>query len=145
MSLQIHNPVRWNRVSLALGGAAWTIIVLARLSGWIALGDLELILLLALCVITPLALPLVPLPKENRLPAELARWLMFLQPFATLIGGIALLSERGFPATIEALVWLLFTMLIAVLGAMMLLQKSGRQLGTAIFAVVLIYVPIGSA
>lgn len=144
MSLQTYNLVRWNRISFGLGGTIWMIIALARLLGWIVLDDLKLILLLALCVITPLVLPLVPLTKEKRSLCELADRITFLQPFATLIGGISLLSDRGFLATTEALVWLLFTMLIALFGAMVLLQKNGRQLVTAIFAVALIYVPIGS-
>ena len=144
MILHPLDLARWNRISLGLGATAWMVIALARLLGWIALDDLDLLLLLALCVITPLAVSLVPLPKEKRSLRDLACRVMFLQPFATLIGGTSLLSGKGFLAAIEALVWLLFTLLIALLGVMMLLQKSDRQLATASLAVALIYVPIGS-
>ena len=143
MSLRpLHLP-KWNGISLGLGAAAWVGIVLARLLGWITLDDLNILLLLALCLITPLALSLVPLPQEKRSLCELARLILLFQPFATLISGTSLLSDRGFLAAIEALVWLLFTLLIALLGGMMLFQERARQRVTASPAVALLYMPIG--
>ena len=144
MSLHTLDLTRWNRISIGLGGIVWIMIVLARLFGWIVLDDLKLILLLALCVITPLAVPLVSLPKEHRTLCDLACLVIFLQPFATLIGGASLLLGTGSLAAAAAAVWLLFTVLIAAIGVMLLLQKSGRQLTYASLAVALIYVPIGS-
>lgn len=144
MSLHTLDLTRWNRISIGLGGTVWIVIVLARLLSWIVLDDLELILLLALCVITPLAVPLVPLPKERRLLCDLACLVLFLQPFATLIGGASLLSGMGPLAAVEAFVWLLFTVFIALIGVILLLQKSGRQLANVSLAVAFIYVPIGS-
>ncbi|HZR43940.1 MAG TPA: YndJ family transporter [Ktedonobacteraceae bacterium] len=144
MYLRSLDPIKWNRISLSFGAIAWMTIVLARLLGWVEIDDLDLLLLLALCVITPLAITLVPLPGEKRLLRDLACRVMFLQPFATLVGAASLLSERGFFAVIEALVWLLFTLLTALLGVMMFLEKSGRQLISVCLAVALIYVPIGS-
>ncbi len=144
MSRHPFDLARWNRISLGLGGTIWMLIALARLLNWIMLDDLELILLLALCVITPLAVPLVPLPKENRSLCDLASLVLFLQPFATLIGGASLLLGRGELAAAFAVVWLLFTVLIALIGVMLLLQKSDRRLSVACLAVALIYLPIGS-
>jgi len=143
MSLRPLDLSRWNRISLSLGVAAWIGIALARLPGWIILDDLNLLLLLALCVITPLALSLVPLPRGEGSLRELARLATLFQPFATLIGGTSLLSDKGFLAAIEALVWLLYTLGLALLGAMML-AKNGRQLVPASPAIALLYVPIGS-
>ena len=145
MSIATLDLTRWNRLSVALGGAIWMLIVLARLFGWIVLDDLELILLLALCVITPLALPLVPLPRENLLLCDLACLVLFLQPFATLIGGVSLLLGTGLLSAAAAVVWLLFTMLIALIGMILLFQKSSRHLADTCLVVALVYVPIGSA
>jgi hypothetical protein len=145
MSINTFDLTKWNRISVGLGGTVWMLILLARLFGWIVLDDLDLLLLLALCVITPLAVPLVSLPKENRLLWDLACLVIFLQPFATLIGGASLLLGTGLLAAAAAVVWLLFTVLIALIGVLLLLQKSGRHLADACLAVALIYVPIGSA
>jgi hypothetical protein len=144
VSFHTLDLARWNRISIGLGGIVWLLIVLARLFGWIVLDDLELILLLALYAITPLAVPLVSLPEKHRLLCDLADLVIFLQPLATFIGGASLLLGRGPLAAAAAVVWLLFTVLIALLGVMLLLQKSGRQLTHASLAVALIYVPIGS-
>lgn len=59
MSLHRNDLVRWNWIILSLGGGIWGGSVCARLLGWIQLNDLEIVLLLALLVITPLALPFV--------------------------------------------------------------------------------------
>lgn len=145
MPINTFNLIRWNRISVGLGGAAWMLIMLASLFGWIVLDDLELILLLALCVITPLAIPLVLLPKKTRLVGDLSGLAIFLQPFATLIGGASLLLGRGPLAAAAASVWFLFTALIALIGIILLLQKSSRSLPNACLSVALVYVPIGGA
>lgn len=144
MSARPFDLTKWNHISLWLGTTAWIGVTLVRQLGWLALDDLHLLLLFAFCVITPLAIPLIPLPKEQRPLCNLASQIILCQPLATLIGSISLLSGRGFLATLEALVWLGFTLLLALLGGMLLLQKSGRQLVTANLAIALIYVPIGS-
>jgi hypothetical protein len=145
MSINAFDLARWNRVSVELGGIVWMLIVLVRLFGWIVLDDLELILLLALCVITPLAVPLVALPKGGRLLGDLSCLVIFLQPFATLIGGASLVLGKGPLAAAAAIAWLLFTALIALIGVLLLLQKSSRHLADACLAMALVYVPIGSA
>ena len=145
MSYRPHYRAQWNRICLGLGGIAWLVIALARLLNWIMLDDLELILLLALCVITPLAIPLVPLPAKNRLLCNLAGLILFCQPFASVLGGASLLLDRGELAAACAAVWLFFTLLIALLGVMLLLHKRDRRLSTACLAVAFIYLPSGSA
>src|SRR5260221_7767406 len=112
MSIDTFDLTRWNRISVSLGGIVWMLILFARLFGWVVFDDLDLILLLALCVITPLAVPLATLPKKSRLSGDLSGLVIFLQPFATLIGGASLLLGRGLLAAAAAAVWLLFTALI---------------------------------
>lgn len=136
---------RWNRMSIGLGGTIWAMIALASLFGWIALDELELILLLALFVITPLAVPLVSLPKANRLLDQLSSLALFLQPFAALFGGTSFLLSTGPLAATLASVWLLFTGLLALIGLTWLLQARGRPLATLCRAMALLYLPTGSA
>lgn len=136
---------RWNRISIGLGGFAWAIVVLARLSSWFGFDDLNLLLLLALCVITPLTIPLVPLSKKRGVLGGLIGLALFLQPFATLIGAVSLFSQRGVLAAGEAVGWLLFTGLLALIGLFLLIQRYDRRLAEASIAAALIYLPIGGA
>ncbi len=145
MSINTLDFASWNRISVGLGSIAWMLIVLVRLLGWIVLNDLELFLLLAFCVLTPLAIPLVSGPGEYHLLCDLARLVILLQPFATLIGGASFLVSTGALAAAASTVWLLFTALLALMGLVRLLQKSGRSLADACLAMALVYVPIGGA
>jgi hypothetical protein len=94
VSFHTLDLARWNRISIGLGGIVWLLIVLARLFGWIVLDDLELILLLALYAITPLAVPLVSLPEKHRLLCDLADLVIFLQPLATFMVGLRYCSAE---------------------------------------------------
>ncbi len=143
MPIHTLDLTRWNRISTGFGGIAWLCILFIRLFGWMDLSDLQLILLLAVCVITPLAVPLVTLPRKNGLLRNLVGIVLFIQPFATLIGGASLLMGRGLFDAAIAMVWLLFTVLIALIGLLLLFQKSGRRLVKASMAVAFIYLPIG--
>jgi hypothetical protein len=143
MSIDTFDLTRWNRISVSLGGIVWMLMLFARLFGWVVFDDLDLILLLALCVITPLAVPLATFPRKPCLSGDLSGLAIFLQPFATLIGGASLPLGRGLLAAAAAAVWLLFTALIALIGVLLLLQKRGRSLPNACLAVALVYVPIG--
>jgi hypothetical protein len=143
MSLTSFDFNRWNRISGVLGAIVWMVIVLLRLVGWIMLDDLKLILLLAFCVITPLAIPHVALPKSGRLLGEISSLVLFLQPFATLIGGASLLFGRGLLAAAAAIVWFLFTVFMALIGGLLLLQKNDQHLADVCLAMALAYVPIG--
>lgn len=133
--------IRWNRVSISLGGIAWAFTALARLAGWVALSDLDLLLLLALCVIMPLAIPLVS--RQDSLFHQLSRPAILAQPFATLCGGVALLLGRGALAVALAGVWVLFTVMVALMGVAILLRKGGVSLADTCLAAALIYVPVG--
>lgn len=147
MSFQIHALVRWNRVSLGLGGCVWGVIVLVSLLGWQVLDDLQIVLLLALFVITPLAVPLVLRAKEDRLLSQLSALVLSLQPLASLLGGVAFFLHTGLLAAMFAAVWFLFTGLLALIGLIRLCQISRQQrrsLADLCLAVAWLYLPIGS-
>lgn len=134
---------RWNRISVGLGGAIWLLVALVRLPGWMALSDLEMLLLLALCVITPLAVPLVIGASAHRPLRMVSRLVILLQPFAALIGGASFLPGAGPLAAALAGVWLLFTALVALIGLARLVQKRRPPLADVCLAVALFYLPIG--
>ncbi len=144
MFLNSFDLTRWNRISIALGGTVWILLVLASGFGWILLNNLELLLLLALFVITPLAVPLVLLPMKYRLFYRLSSLILFLQPFAAFIGGISFLLDIGPLAGAFAIVWLLFTGLLTLLGLARLYQVR-RSFPDICLAVALLYLSIGGA
>ena len=142
MSFKMFDLTRWNRFSIACGAVVWILLVLATWFGWIALNELELLLLLALLVITPLAIPLVALPMKQHRFYQLFLLILFVQPFATVIGGISFLLSTGSLAATFAVVWLLFTGLLALLGLVRLFQAR-RSLPDICLAMALLYLPIG--
>jgi hypothetical protein len=145
MSIHTLDLTRWNRAGIGLGGVAWVLLVLMSILGWRALNDLEVILLLALCVITPLAVPLAAPPRERPLLSALFRLIMRVQPFAALIGGVSFLLGAGPLAAGAAAAWLLFTLLLALLGVGWLRESRNISLAEVCLAIALVYVPIGGA
>ncbi len=151
-------PSARSRDALTVAGAlVWLALLLARLAGWIALGDLELILLCALLVLAPLALPqalssaaVVGMQRESHaLSDELARLVMPTYPVAALSGAASLLLAPGALAGACACVWLLFTGLVAVVGALRLLPlskatSSASRLAEICVSLALVYLPIGA-
>jgi hypothetical protein len=144
MFFQTLDLVRWNRISIGLGCLVWATIALASLFSWMVLNDLQIILLLALFVLTPLALPLVVLPKANRQSSWLSSLVLFLQPFAALFGGASFLLSTGLLAAVLAFVWLLFTGLLALSGLVQHCQVARQSLADRCLRVALLYLPIGS-
>lgn len=145
MSLNNLALMRWNRGSAALGGILWTLVLFAWVFGWLALNTLEVILLLALFVIIPLAVPLAASPKRDQRYHALYRLVIVAQPFAALIGGASFLLDTGPLAGAAAAVWLLFTALIALLGLLRLFHKGGVSLADVCLSAALVYLPIGGA
>lgn len=145
MSITTVDLTRWNCISIGCGVIAWVLIGLVSNFGWGALNDLELILLLALWVITPLAIPLTTPLKERQLSRALSRLILLLHPFAALSGGISFLLGTGALAAAAAGMWFLFTALLALLGIIRLRDIGSVSLADACLAIALIYVPIGGA
>jgi len=146
--LQRRDLTRWNHVSLGLGGWAWGMIVLASLLGWLALDDLEIVLLLALFVITPLVVPLVLRQKEGWFVSRLSPLVLLLQPFAAIVGSCSFFVETGPLAAMFAAGWLVFTGLLALIGLVQLYQmfcQRSTSLPDLCLAVALLYLPVGGA
>lgn len=111
--------------------------------GWIVINDLEILLLLALFVITPLAIPLVLPLNGDRLLYQLTSLVLFLQPFAALLGAASFLFSMGPLAAALAVVWFLFTGLLALIGLLRLFQAYRRSLADVCLAAAFLYLPIG--
>jgi hypothetical protein len=148
MSSHKNHVVRWNGISLVLGGGVWGGIVCAYLLGWTQLNDLEIVLLLALFVITPLALPFVFSQHAGPLFSQWVALVVFLQPLAAFLGGVAFFLPTGSLAAAFAVVWGGFTGLLALLGLVQLCQmRRSRRLSLAdlCLAGALLYLPAGGA
>lgn len=148
MSLHSNDAVRWNWISLGLGGGVWGGIVCARLLGWTHLNDLEIVLLLALFVITPLALPFVFSQHAGPLLSKWAALVVFLQPLAAFLGGVAFFLPTGPLAATFAAVWGGFAGLLALLGLVQLCQMRRSHcpsLAELCLAGALLYLPAGGA
>ncbi|MGO8949061.1 MAG: YndJ family transporter [Ktedonobacterales bacterium] len=146
MSLTSSDLTWWNRSSIGLGACAWALLAVINFFGWVQLTALDLIILLALWVITPLAVPLAatPTPQHDWLRGW-QRLIVILQPFAALIGGVTVLLSTGPIAAAAATGWLLFTCLIAVQGVGRLGSVREATVADICLAVALIYLPIGGA
>ncbi|HEU5200627.1 MAG TPA: YndJ family transporter [Ktedonobacterales bacterium] len=145
MSLNGLDLMRWNRISASLGGIIWVLVLCVWVPGWLALNALEVLLLLALLVITPLAVPLAASSKKGRLHHSLYRLMVILQPFAALMGGASFLLSAGPFAAAAAGVWLLFTALVGLVGLLRLFRTGGVALADVCLSAALIYLPIGGA
>lgn len=145
MSLNSLDLMKWNRISAGLGSLIWLLALCIWTAGRLALNTLEVLLLLALLVIAPLAVPLAAASKQGRLYQRLYRLVVMAQPFAGLIGGASFLLRPGLLAAAAAGVWLLFTALVGLLGLLRLLQKGGVSLADVCLSAALVYLPIGGA
>jgi hypothetical protein len=147
MSITSSELMRWNRVSIGLGTVVWALLTVMSLLGWIEPNALDLILLLALLVIAPLAIPLAlqALPLRHDWLCIWQRLTVILQPVAALIGGISFLLHTGPLAAVAAAGWLLFTGFIAIQAVIRLRQAGKVSLVTICPAVALIYLPIGGS
>jgi YndJ-like protein len=135
----------WTRACVGIGGVLWALVALAWAFGLVRLDALEVLLLLALFVITPLAVSLAPFPSDSRLPRDLKRLIDIAWPGAALAGGASFLVRAGPLAAAVAAVWLLFTALLALAGVIWLFHARGISLADACLALALVYLPSGAA
>jgi YndJ-like protein len=129
------------------GGVLWSLIVLAWALGWVEQDPLAVLVLLALLVIAPLAIPLAVFPANSQPLRSREGPIAFAiaQPFAALAGGISLLLPVGPFAGAAAGVWLVFTALLALWSVGRLVHTRGITLANACLAAALLYLPIGGA
>jgi hypothetical protein len=145
MSFNSLDLMKWNRISAGLGGLIWLLMLCVWIPGWLALNTLEVLLLLALLVIAPLAVPLAASSKQGRLYQRLYRLVVMVQPLAALIGGASFLLRAGPFAAAAAGVWLLFTALVGLVGLLRLFGNGGVSLADVCLSAALVYLPIGGA
>lgn len=142
----VSAPVmRWNAFSAGVGCALWVLALGARSLVWRPLSDPDLLILLAIWVIAPLALLLIvdSFPHDDRLFASLIQIMVLVQPFAGLLGGFSLLLAQGIVSAILAAIWLVFTALAAVVGMLRLMRWTTLSVADACLALALVYFPIG--
>jgi hypothetical protein len=123
----------------------WLLLVLGAVRGIIALDTLALLLLFALYVVTPLALPLILRSSQPPLARETLRVALLLSPVAALIGSVSILLSAGLLAGAAASVWFLFTLLLACVGILRLRSHAPLTLAAFCPTLALLYLPIGGA
>lgn len=143
MSMTMRHLTRWNDWNIRLGSGLWFGLFSRSVVGQQGPTSVAFLLLLAFLVITPLVLRLVVLPAANLLPGQLVRVAIVVQPCAALCACAAFLPMPPILSVIGASVWLVFTMLLALLGALLAWQQF-RHIDALCCAVALIYVPIGA-
>ena len=127
-----------------MGGAFWLVLLFIRTGDS---GETELIqkiLLLGMLVIVPLGLALAP-ASQTESEALLYRAAVSAQPIGAVAGAFSFLLNRGQPAAILALSWLLVSAVIGLAGLRRVL-KRGPSLSQELFVdVAMVYLPVGSA
>lgn len=145
--MSVHDPdvAKWSYVSVAWGAALWALLALSWALGLTGLDPLELALLLAFFVIIPLAAPLALSSLDTASPPDhLPRLVARAQPWAALAAATAFLPLPGLFSAACAALWLLFTLLLALAGALRLLRSHPLSLAETCLAVALIYLPVGA-
>ncbi len=104
--------------------------------------DLSLLLMLAALVIVPLAIRLAAYRHEKTV--GLNRIVVIVQPVAAACAAISLLLPAGILAGALAALWLIFTVLIALLGVLGLIANPLRHTDDFASALALIYLPVGA-
>jgi hypothetical protein len=132
-----------NRIHIGVGGMLWLLLVLGAVRGIIALDTLALLLVFAMYVITPLALPLILRSTQQPLARETLRAALLLCPVAALTGSASFFVSAGLLAGAAASVWLLFTLLLACAGILCLRSHARPTLATVCPSLALLYLPIG--
>jgi hypothetical protein len=145
MFVRTVNRTRWNRIHVGVGVMLWLLLDLGAVRGIIALDTLTLLVVFALSVMTPLALPLIVRSTHQPLSRDMLRLALLLCPFAALVGGVSFVLSTGLLAGAAAGVWLLFTLFLAFAGVLRLRGREWPTLADVCLSLALIYLPIGGA
>jgi YndJ-like protein len=118
---------RWTRVSATLGAVVWVLLTALAALGKAPLGVIELLLLFALLVITPLGLVLGRLvaPPELQSMDSAART---LQPLAAAMAISSFWSSPGWKAGALVTPWLIVCCLVALTGIASLVRGRCQPL-----------------
>lgn len=123
-----------------IGLASWIAILVGTLARTSInfMDEVSLIIIFAMLVLTPLVLAL--LPTDHRLYNLLNQ----VHPVAALIASASFLLNPGVPAMLFALVWLVFTVLVALLAVIRLLDDGWGLWEEFAVNLGLIYLPVGA-
>ncbi len=135
----------WSRASTLLGVAVWLGAFALSVADPARLDSAELLLLLALFVVTPLSLALVAPTDPNDHRATVYRAAMLAQPVAALLAAASFAVQSGLLAAALVLPWLLFMGLVALYGFMRLVASRFSRVDEVCIAFGLLYLPIGAA
>lgn len=128
----------------AFGSIIWGGLFCCAVSGWHALGLVELLFLFAPLVVVPLGLNLLALhASKPSLPLEAAA--SQLLPFAALLTVISFYFKPGTLAACLAGAWLLFAVLLGLSGAARLLRGAWKSVEQFAPAIAFLYLPVGGA
>ncbi|MCI0713798.1 MAG: YndJ family protein [Chloroflexi bacterium] len=123
-----------------IGLASWIVILAGTLltTSINFMDEVSLIITFAMLVLAPLVLAL--LPTDHRLYTLLTQ----MHPIAALIASAAFLFNPGILAVLFALIWLVFTVLVALLGVIRLLDHGWGLWEEFAVNLGLIYLPVGA-
>jgi hypothetical protein len=134
--------ISWSRASAIGGGLVWLLLLAVPLSDDVTMGAIARLLLLAVLVVTPLALPLAGPPAGR---AALPYWAAVRsQPFAAALVVVSFLLPAGVPAGLLASGWLLTTGCVAAYGLIRLLSRRNLRADELCIDAGLVYMPVGA-
>jgi YndJ-like protein len=133
-----------SHASAILGAFAWIVLLAAPLPIDRSLESIVRLLLLAVLVITPLALPLAAPPAPARYARLAHRAATIAQPFAAALVVLAFYQAAGPAVALPAAAWLMPTGLAALTGLLRLLARRNARADELCIDAGLIYLPVGA-
>ena len=130
---------------IAFGAAAWTALALAAAAGWIRLGLIETLFLLAPWIVVPLAARLVSPVGDHKLSVKIWRALDWLLLPAAILATASFLLAPGMPAALLASAWLVVCALFASDGVLRLWRYRAGSFTQFCFAVGEAYLLVGAS
>ena len=136
----------WGRSSAAVGGLVWLSVFLLQIGDAGETGLIQRIVLLAILVVVPLALSLVPGANANEHKyVWIYRLALFSQPFGAIAALASFLLTPGVPAALLASLWFFVTAVIALLGLSRLANPKLRSAAEISISAGMIYVPVAGS
>ena len=141
---RLANRLLSSRTSTIFGAIIWLLLLAIPLPTDAQLEPIARLLLLAVLVITPLALPLAAPPERAHYAILAQRAAIVAQPFAAALAIVAFYQPAGRAAALLAAAWLLPTGLAALTGMLRLLSRRNGRADELSVDAGLIYLPVGA-
>ncbi|HJY87138.1 MAG TPA: YndJ family transporter [Candidatus Acidoferrales bacterium] len=137
----LAHPGRW---SALVGGIVWCVLAAGSRIGWMNMGTVELLFLLAALAIVPLGLDLSA-QLDGTAPPRLEHWAALAQPGAALLVMASFFFPPGRVSVSCGSAWLLLCALLGWCGFLRLLRGAFAQLDSACTVLALVYIAVGGA